>query len=127
MFAKFSTVFTLFANKVRSGEWTGVTGKKIDTVVNIGIGGSDLGPVMVYEALKAYNDSGISARYVSNIDPNDMAEKLKGINPETTLFIVVSKTFTTLETLTNARSARTWLLETLKAQGAIDGFGRKEC
>lgn len=114
-----------FANKVRSGEWTGVTGKKIDTVVNIGIGGSDLGPVMVYEALKAYNDSGISARYVSNIDPNDMAEKLKGINPETTLFIVVSKTFTTLETLTNARSARTWLLETLKAQGAIDGSDEK--
>lgn len=114
-----------FANKVRSGEWTGVTGKKIDTVVNIGIGGSDLGPVMVYEALKAYNDSGISARYVSNIDPNDMAEKLKGIDPETTLFIVVSKTFTTLETLTNARSARTWLLETLKAQGAIDGSDEK--
>lgn len=114
-----------FANKVRSGEWTGVTGKKIDTVVNIGIGGSDLGPVMVYEALKAYNDAGITARYVSNIDPNDMAEKLKDINPETTLFIVVSKTFTTLETLTNARSARTWLLETLKANGAIDGSDEK--
>ncbi|TCD53902.1 glucose-6-phosphate isomerase [Alloscardovia theropitheci] len=114
-----------FANKVRSGEWTGVTGKKIDTVVNIGIGGSDLGPVMVYEALKAYRDSGISARYVSNIDPNDMAEKLKGIDSETTLFIVVSKTFTTLETLTNARSARTWLLENLKANGAIDGSDEK--
>ncbi|MFD0704439.1 glucose-6-phosphate isomerase [Alloscardovia venturai] len=114
-----------FANKVRSGEWKGVSGKEIKTVVNIGIGGSDLGPVMVYEALKAYNDKGIQARYVSNIDPNDMAEKLKGIDPETTLFIVVSKTFTTLETLTNARSARTWLLENLKAQGAIDGSDEK--
>ena len=99
-----------FADKVRSGEWTGVTGKKIETVVNIGIGGSDLGPVMVYEALKPYADAGISARYISNIDPNDLAEKTKGLDPETTLFIIVSKTFTTLETLTNARGARTWLL-----------------
>ena len=87
-----------FADKVRSGEWTGVTGKKIETVVNIGIGGSDLGPVMVYEALKPYADAGISARYISNIDPNDLAEKTKGLDPETTLFIIVSKTFTTLET-----------------------------
>ncbi|SCC77935.1 glucose-6-phosphate isomerase [Bifidobacterium commune] len=110
-----------FADKVRSGEWRGVTGKKIETVVNIGIGGSDLGPVMVYEALKPYADAGISARYVSNIDPNDIAEKTKGLDPETTMFIVVSKTFTTLETLTNAREARTWLLDTLKANGAIDG------
>ena len=100
-----------FADKVRSGEWTGVSGKKIETVVNIGIGGSDLGPVMVYEALKPYADAGISARYISNIDPNDLAEKTKGLDPETTLFIVVSKTFTTLETLTNAREARTWLLD----------------
>lgn len=110
-----------FANRVRSGEWTGVSGKKIETVVNIGIGGSDLGPVMVYEALKPYADAGISARYVSNIDPNDLAEKTKGLDPETTLFIVVSKTFTTLETLTNARCARTWLLDALQANGAIDG------
>ena len=110
-----------FADDVRSGKWTGVTGKKIETVVNIGIGGSDLGPVMVYEALKPYADAGIAARYVSNIDPNDMAEKTKGLDPETTLFIVVSKTFTTLETLTNARSARTWLLDRLKAAGAVDG------
>ena len=114
-----------FADKVRSGEWTGVTGKKIETVVNIGIGGSDLGPVMVYEALKPYADAGISARYISNIDPNDLAEKTKGLDPETTLFIIVSKTFTTLETLTNAREARTWLLEELKAKGAIDGSDEK--
>lgn len=110
-----------FANKVRSGEWKGVTGKTIKTVVNIGIGGSDLGPVMVYEALKPYADAGISARYVSNIDPNDMAEKTKDLDPETTLFIIVSKTFTTLETLTNARTARTWLLNKLQESGAIDG------
>ena len=103
-----------FADDVRSGKWTGVTGRKIETVVNIGIGGSDLGPVMVYEALKPYADAGISARYISNIDPNDLAEKTKGLDPETTLFIVVSKTFTTLETLTNAREARTWLLDALK-------------
>ena len=110
-----------FAEKVRSGEWKGVTGKKIEHVMSIGIGGSDLGPVMVYEALKPYADAGIDCRYVSNIDPNDMAEKVKGLDPETTLVIVVSKTFTTLETLTNAREAKTWLLETLKASGAIDG------
>jgi glucose-6-phosphate isomerase len=110
-----------FADNVRSGEWKGVTGKKIENVVSIGIGGSDLGPVMVYEALKPYADAGISVRYVSNIDPNDMAEKVKGLDPETTLVVIVSKTFTTLETMTNAREARTWLLEGLKAQGAIDG------
>ncbi|MDF7666211.1 glucose-6-phosphate isomerase [Bifidobacterium sp. ESL0745] len=114
-----------FADKVRSGEWRGVTGKKIKTVVNIGIGGSDLGPVMVYEALKPYADAGISARYVSNIDPNDITEKTKDLDPETTMFIIVSKTFTTLETLTNAREARTWLLNGLKASGAIDGSDAK--
>ncbi|OFK25277.1 glucose-6-phosphate isomerase [Olsenella sp. HMSC062G07] len=110
-----------FAEKVRSGAWTGVTGKKIRTVVSIGIGGSDLGPVMVYEALRPLADAGITARFVSNIDPNDIAEKTRGLDPETTLVIVVSKTFTTLETLTNARTARTWLLEALQEQGAIDG------
>ncbi|KAB8294380.1 glucose-6-phosphate isomerase [Bifidobacterium avesanii] len=114
-----------FAEKVRSGEWKGVTGKRIETVVNIGIGGSDLGPNMAYEALKPYADAGISARYISNIDPNDLAEKTKGLDPETTLFIIVSKTFTTLETLTNAREAKTWLLEGLKASGAIDGSEEK--
>lgn len=110
-----------FADKVRSGAWTGVTGRPIETVVNIGIGGSDLGPAMAYEALKVYADAGLTARFVSNIDPNDMAEKTRGLDPETTLFIVVSKTFTTLETITNAREARTWLLEALRDAGAIDG------
>ena len=114
-----------FAERVRSGEWKGVTGKKIEHLVSIGIGGSDLGPVMAYEALRPYADAGIDCRYISNIDPNDLAEKTKGLDPETTLFIIVSKTFTTLETLTNAREARTWLLEELKAKGAIDGSDAK--
>ena len=115
-----------FAERVRSGEWKGVTGKRIEHVMSIGIGGSDLGPVMVYEALKPMADAGIDCRYVSNIDPNDMAEKVKGLDPETTLVIIVSKTFTTLETLTNAREAKAWLLETLRAQGAIDGSAEKD-
>lgn len=115
-----------FAERVRSGEWKGVTGKRIEHVMSIGIGGSDLGPVMVYEALKPYADAGIDCRYVSNIDPNDMAEKVKGLDPETTLVIIVSKTFTTLETLTNAREAKAWLLETLRAQGAIDGSAERD-
>ena len=110
-----------FAERVRSGEWVGVTGKRITTIVNIGIGGSDLGPVMVYEALKPYVTPGLEARFVSNIDPTDVAEKTRGVDPETVLFIVASKTFTTLETLTNARLARDWLLDTLIGSGAIDG------
>ncbi|GAB3622522.1 glucose-6-phosphate isomerase [Mariniluteicoccus endophyticus] len=110
-----------FAEKVRSGEWTGITGRRIETVVNIGIGGSDLGPVMVYEALKPYGQLGLECRFISNIDPTDCAEKTFGLDPETTLFIVASKTFTTLETLTNARMARAWLLERLHEQGAIHG------
>ncbi len=110
-----------FAEKVRSGEWKGVSGKKIEHLVSIGIGGSDLGPVMVYEALKPLADANIDCRYISNIDPNDAAEKLRGLDPETTLVIIVSKTFTTLETLTNAREVKTWMLEQLQAAGAIDG------
>ncbi len=111
-----------FARRVRSGEWTGVTGKRIETVVNIGIGGSDLGPVMVYEALKPYVQEGLTARFISNIDPNDCAEKVKDLDPETTLFIIASKTFTTLETLTNARMARDWFLGALEAKGiSTDG------
>jgi glucose-6-phosphate isomerase len=109
-----------FADRVRSGEWTGVTGKRIETVVNIGIGGSDLGPVMVYEALKPYVHDGIEVRFVSNIDPNDVYEKTVDLDPETTLFIVASKTFGTLETLTNARLAREWLWAGLDAAGALD-------
>ena len=109
-----------FAERVRSGEWRGVTGKKVTHVVNIGIGGSDLGPVMVYEALKPYADAGVEARFVSNIDPTDIAQKTAALDPETTLFIVASKTFTTLETLTNARLARDWLWAGLAASDAID-------
>ncbi|MCT1357978.1 glucose-6-phosphate isomerase [Rothia kristinae] len=110
-----------FADRVRSGEWTGISGKRIETVVNIGIGGSDLGPVMVYEALKPLAQEGLSARFISNIDPTDAAETVADLDPETTLFIVASKTFGTLETLTNARVCRTWLLERLRESGALDG------
>jgi len=108
-----------FAEKVRSGEWTGVTGERVRTIVNIGIGGSDLGPVMAYEALKPHVQDGLELRFVSNIDPSDLAEKVKGLDPTTTLFIVASKTFGTLETLTNARLARTWLWEQLAAAGHL--------
>ncbi len=110
-----------FANRVRSGEWRGVTGQPIRTVVNIGIGGSDLGPVMVYEALKPYVQPGLECRFVSNIDPTDVFEKTADLDPATTLFIVASKTFTTLETLTNARMARDWLLAKLRESGVVDG------
>jgi glucose-6-phosphate isomerase len=110
-----------FAERVRSGQWRGVTGKRVTHVVNIGIGGSDLGPVMVYEALKPYADAGIHAVFVSNIDPTDVAQKTQDLDPETTLFVVASKTFTTLETLTNARLAREWLWARLTETGAIDG------
>ncbi|RRD47181.1 glucose-6-phosphate isomerase [Tessaracoccus sp. OH4464_COT-324] len=108
-----------FVDSVRSGEWVGVTGKPISAVVNIGIGGSDLGPVMVYEALIPYKKEGLSCRFVSNIDPSDVYEKTADLDPEATLFIVASKTFTTLETLTNARLAREWLLDKLVEKGAI--------
>ena len=108
-----------FARKVRSGEWTGVTGKPITTVINIGIGGSDLGPVMVYEALKPYVREGLQCRFISNIDPTDVYEKTVDADPETTLFIVASKTFTTLETITNAKMARWWLLDALKKSGVV--------
>ena len=106
-----------FAEEVRSGVWRGVTGKPISTVVNIGIGGSDLGPVMVYEALAPYRQPGLECRFISNIDPTDCAETVADLDPETTLFIIASKTFTTLETLTNARMARDWFLASLEAKG----------
>ncbi|MCV7076673.1 glucose-6-phosphate isomerase [Mycobacterium szulgai] len=98
-----------FTDRLRSGAWTGATGERIRTVVNIGIGGSDLGPVMVYQALRHYADAGISARFVSNVDPADLVATLADLEPATTLFIVASKTFSTLETLTNATAARRWL------------------
>ena len=109
-----------FANDVRSGAWTGVTGERIRTIVNIGIGGSDLGPVMAYEALAPYRQEGLECRFISNIDPTDAATKLSGLDPATTLFIVSSKTFGTLETLTNARLCRSWLLEGLSGHDAAD-------
>ncbi len=107
-----------FAQRIRSGEWTGATGRAIETVVNIGIGGSDLGPAMAVQALRPYARPPHSARpidveFVSNIDPTDLFETLHGLDPETTLFVVVSKTFSTIETLTNAKSARTWLTDAL--------------
>lgn len=105
-----------FSESVRSEAWTGYTGKPITDVVNIGIGGSDLGPVMVTEALKHYSKPGLNAHFVSNIDGTDLAETLKKINPETSLFIIASKTFTTQETITNATSAKEWFLATAKDQ-----------
>ncbi|MEW1910553.1 glucose-6-phosphate isomerase [Kitasatospora sp. NPDC085895] len=104
-----------FADRVRSGEWTGHTGKRIRTVVNIGIGGSDLGPAMAYEALRSFTDRGIDVRFVSNVDGADLNEALVGLDAAETLFIVASKTFTTIETVTNAVSARNWLLTELRA------------
>ncbi len=111
-----------FADAVRSGEWTGANGERITTVVNIGIGGSDLGPVMAYRALRPYSDRGIDVRHVSNIDPTDLHEELLGLDPATTLFVIVSKTFSTIETLTNARSARTWLTDALGADAVGKHF-----
>ncbi|MFJ6527025.1 glucose-6-phosphate isomerase [Streptomyces longwoodensis] len=102
-----------FAERVRSGEWTGHTGRRIRNVVNIGIGGSDLGPAMAYEVLRPYTDRELTVRFVSNVDGADLHEATRDLDPAETLFIVASKTFTTIETITNATSARTWLLEGL--------------
>src|SRR5215471_14586713 len=102
-----------FSNRVRNGTWTGHTGKRIRNVVNIGIGGSDLGPVMAYEALRHYSDRRMTFRFVSNVDGIDLVEATRDLDPAETLFIVSSKTFTTLETMTNAKSARDWLLQGL--------------
>jgi glucose-6-phosphate isomerase len=108
-----------FATKIRSGEWRGFTGEPITAIVNIGIGGSDLGPVMAYEALRAYSDRGATFRFVSNVDPTDFAEATRDLDPARTLFIVSSKTFTTLETLSNARSARDWIVGALGDEAAV--------
>ena len=99
-----------FANRLRSGEWKGHTGKRIRNVVNVGIGGSDLGPVMAYEALKHYSERTMTFRFVSNVDGTDFVETVQDLDPSETLFIVSSKTFTTLETITNAQTARDWCL-----------------
>ena len=110
---------SVFANRVRSGEWKGHTGKRIRNVINIGIGGSDLGPVMAYEALRHYSARDMTFRFVSNVDGTDFAEATRGLDAAETLFIVSSKTFTTLETITNAHSARAWVLATLMDGKAI--------
>ncbi len=102
-----------FADRIRSGQWLGHTGKKIRNVINIGIGGSDLGPVMAYEALKFYSDRTLRCEFVSNVDSDDFAEAVQGLDPAETLFIISSKTFTTLETMTNAHTAREWVLRAL--------------
>lgn len=108
-----------FSTRVRSGEWKGYSGKRIRNIINIGIGGSDLGPVMAYEALKHYSDRNLTVRFVSNVDGTDLAEAIRDLDPAETLFIVCSKTFTTIETLTNAQSARDWCLKALHDQQAI--------
>ncbi len=108
-----------FSNRVRSGEWKGYTGKRIRNVINIGIGGSDLGPAMAYDALRYYSKRDMTFRFVSNVDGTDFAEAVHNLDPEETLFIISSKTFTTLETLTNARSARAWSLNKLKDERAV--------
>ncbi|HEY9446828.1 MAG TPA: glucose-6-phosphate isomerase [Burkholderiales bacterium] len=108
-----------FCERVRSGAWTGHTGKRIRNVVNIGIGGSDLGPVMVCEALRHYSERGMAFRFVSNVDGTDFIEAVHGLDPGETLFVICSKTFTTLETLTNARAARAWCLRSLRDEKAV--------
>jgi glucose-6-phosphate isomerase len=110
---------TVFSNSVRSGEWKGYTGKSIRNVINIGIGGSDLGPVMAYEALRHYSQRDLNFRFVSNVDGTDIAEATRDLDAEETLFVISSKTFTTLETMTNAHTARAWALETLKHSAAV--------
>src|SRR2546423_10653760 len=108
-----------FSDRVRSGTWTGHTGRRIRNVVNIGIGGSDLGPVMAYEALRAYSERSMTFRFVSNVDATDFAEATRDLEPAETLVIVSSKTFTTLETMTNAHTARRWVVDALGSDNAV--------
>ncbi len=108
-----------FSDKVRNGQWKGYTGKRIKNIVNIGIGGSDLGPLMAYEALKPYSDRNLTFRFISNIDGTHFVESVRDLNPEETLFIIASKTFTTEETMTNAQSAKDWILQSLKDERAV--------
>ena len=109
-----------FSNRVRSGAWTGYTGKRMRNIINIGIGGSDLGPHMAYEALKYYSDRNLTVRFVSNVDSNEFVESVRDLDPAETLFIVSSKTFTTQETLTNAHSAREWVVKALGSEDAVE-------
>ena len=108
-----------FSDRVRSGDWKGHTGKRIRNIVNIGIGGSDLGPMMAYEALRHYSDRGLTCRFVSNVDGTDIVEATRDLDQEETLFVICSKTFTTQETLANARAAREWSLQKLQADAAV--------
>src|SRR5438477_8093441 len=108
-----------FSNRIRSGAWTGYTGKRMRNIINIGIGGSDLGPSMAYDALRYYSDRNLTMRFVSNIDGNEFVEATRDLDPSETLFIVSSKTFTTLETLTNAHSARAWCVNALGSEQAV--------
>ncbi len=108
-----------FSNRIRGGAWTGYTGKRIHNIINIGIGGSDLGPSMAYDALRYYSDRNLTMRFVSNIDGNEFVEATRDLDPAETLFIVSSKTFTTLETLTNAHSARAWCVNALGSDQAV--------
>jgi glucose-6-phosphate isomerase len=110
---------TVFSNRIRNEEWKGYTGKPIRNIINVGIGGSDLGPVMAYEALRHYSQRNLTFRFVSNVDGTDFAEATRDLNPEETLFIISSKTFTTLETMTNAHTARDWVLNSLKDNAAV--------
>ncbi|RVU25216.1 glucose-6-phosphate isomerase [Streptomyces antnestii] len=109
----------VFADKVRSGAWTGHTGKRIKNVVNVGIGGSDLGPAMAYEVLRPFTDRSLTVRFVSNVDGADLHEAVRDLDPAETLFVIASKTFTTIETITNATSARSWLLKSLGDESAV--------
>ncbi|MEU1315631.1 glucose-6-phosphate isomerase [Streptomyces tibetensis] len=108
-----------FADRVRSGEWTGHTGRRIRNIVNVGIGGSDLGPAMAYEVLRAFTDRSLTVRFVSNVDGADLHEAIRDLDPAQTLFVIASKTFTTIETVTNATSARSWLLDALGDDAAV--------
>src|ERR1700691_2069684 len=110
---------TAFSRRVRGGEWKGFTGKPIRNVINVGIGGSDLGPVMAYEALKHYSDRNLTFLFVSNVDGTDFAEAVRALDPAETLFVISSKTFTTLETMTNAHTARDWSLKALGDEKAV--------
>lgn len=111
-----------FAKSVRNGKWRGATGKRINAIVNIGIGGSDLGPAMAYQALRDFSKRDMGFHFVSNVDPTDLSEVLRSLDPARTLFVIASKTFSTLETMTNGRAARAWLVSALGEKAVINHF-----